>query len=230
MLRALSTLTTPHLADACIRLGIEVRCAPHALRPVTDRIAFVGVARPVRHTGSVDVILEALGTMPEGAVLVVDDDARTDRACIGDLVVLEAYHAGAGAMVVNGLHRDTDDLREIGLPVWSLGSSPTGPLTWDPSPPDALVRCRIGAWGVTTDDVLVGDRDGVILLPAARIDELIDAAATIRDRERYQAMRAREGITLREQFGFDDYLARRATDPDHTFRRHLAQHASSIEE
>ena len=230
MLRALATLSTPHLADACIRIGVAVRCAPPSLRPVTEQVRFAGVAQPIRHTGSVDVILEALGAMQPAGVLVVDDDARTDRACIGDLVVLEAFHAGAAAMVVNGLHRDTDDLRVIGLPVWSLGSSPTGPMAWEPSPADALLSCRLGEWTVTADDVVVGDRDGVILLPADRLDELIDAAGTIRERERYQATRAAEGITLREQFGFDEYLARRVADPEHTFRRHLAQRTSSIEE
>ena len=94
-LREIESLTTPHLADACIRVGIVVRCAPPSLRPVTTQVRFAGPAQPVQHTGSVDVILEALGQMPAGAVLVIDDDARTDRACIGDLTALEAQRSEA---------------------------------------------------------------------------------------------------------------------------------------
>jgi regulator of RNase E activity RraA len=230
MLDALAALTTPHLADACIRIGAPVRCGPPGLRPVAGHARFAGPAQPVRHTGSVDVILEAIGSMPPGAVLVVDDDARTDRACIGDLIVLEARYAGAAAIVVNGLHRDTDDLVEIGLAVRSLGSSPTGPLEWSPSPPDALTRCQLGEWTVTRDDYLIGDRDGVIIVATAQLDELVRAAAAIRDRERDQAQLAREGTSLREQFGFDEYLAKRASSPTLTFRQHLAARSASIEE
>ncbi len=116
-------------------------------------------------------------------------------------------------MVVNGLHRDTDELIEIGMPVFSLGASPTGPLEWERGPADALQRCRLGPWEVTLNDVLVGDRDGVIILPAARLDELVAAARTIRDREREQAQLARLGTSLRQQFGFEDYLARGELDP-----------------
>ncbi|MBI5651435.1 MAG: RraA family protein, partial [Chloroflexi bacterium] len=170
------------MADACIRIGATVRCAPSTVRPVTERVKFGGPAQPVRHTGSVDVILEAMGEMAPGAVLVVDDDARTDRACIGDLVVLEARHAGAAALVVNGLHRDTDDLIEIGLPVFSMGSCPTGPLEWAPGPADALARCQLGEWTVTRDDYVIGDRDGVIIVATAQLDELVRVATAIRDR------------------------------------------------
>jgi regulator of RNase E activity RraA len=230
MLDALAALTTPHLADACIRIGALVRCGPPGLRPVAGQARFAGPAQPVRHTGSVDVILEAMGQMPPAAVLVVDDDARTDRACIGDLIVLEARHAGAAAIVVNGLHRDTDDLIEIGLPVHSLGSSPTGPLEWVPGPPDALSRCLLGEWTITHDDFLIGDRDGVIIVAASQIDDLLQAATTIRDRERAQAELARRGTSLREQFGFDDYLTRRAANPTLTFRQHLTERSASIEE
>jgi 4-hydroxy-4-methyl-2-oxoglutarate aldolase len=230
VLREIKSLTTPHLADACIRIGIAVRCAPPSLRPVTSQVRFAGPAQPVRHTGSVDAILEAIGQMPPGAVLVIDDDARTDRACVGDLTVLEALHGGANAMVVNGLHRDTDELIAIGMPVFSLGASPTGPLEWERGPADALQQCRLGQWEVTLNDVLVGDHDGVIILPAERLDELVAAARTTRDREREQAHRARQGTSLRQQFGFDDYLARRELDPNRTFRQHLVERSASIEE
>lgn len=225
----LLSVSTAHLADACLMVGVAVRCVPSQLRPVTGQARFGGPAQPVRHTGSVDVILEAIGQMVPGAVLVVDDDGRTDRACIGDLTALEAAHGGAAAMVVNGLHRDSEELAELGLVVFSLGSSPTGPLEWAPSPPDALERCRLGPWEVTRDDVVVGDRDGVIILPAQRMNELVDVARTIRDREQHQARLAHQGTTLREQFDFDAYLAARATNPELTFRQHLAARSASIE-
>ncbi|HWL43732.1 MAG TPA: hypothetical protein VNQ73_12360 [Ilumatobacter sp.] len=225
----LMSVSTAHLADACLVVGVTVRCAPSALRPVTAQVRFAGPAQPVRHTGSVDAILEAIGQIAAGTVLVIDDEGRTDRACIGDLTALEAAHAGAAAMVVNGLHRDTEELTELGLPVFSLGSSPTGPLEWTPSPPDALEQCRLGQWEVTGDDVLVGDRDGVIILPVQRVNELVDAARTIRDRERHQARLARQGTPLRDQFDFDAYLAARAQNPELTFRQHLAARSASIE-
>ncbi len=225
----LLSVSTAHLADACLGFGVEVRCAPFGLRRVSGDTRFAGPAQPVRHTGSVDVILEAAGVMPEGAVLVVDDDARTDRACIGDLATLEAHEGGAAAIVVNGLHRDTDELVAIGMPMFSLGSSPTGPLEWFPSPPDALERCSLGPWEVTVDDVIVGDRDGVIIVPASGVDELVAAAVSIRDRERRQADLARAGTTLRDQFDFYGFLAERACNPAHTFREHLAQRSASIE-
>lgn len=225
----LTSVSTAHLADACLIVGVDVRCASSALRPVGAHAVFAGRAQPVRHTGSVDVILEAIGRMPPGAALIIDDDGRTDRACIGDLTAIEAFHAGAAAMVVNGLHRDTSELIDIGLPVFSLGSSPTGPLEWSVSPIDAFERCRLGPWEITTSDIVVGDLDGVIILPIDCVDDIAVAAVTIRDRERRQAGRAREGVTLRRQFAFDEYLADRQRDPTRTFRQHLADRSLSIE-
>jgi regulator of RNase E activity RraA len=229
-LHDLNDLTCAHLADACIRLGADVRCGPAGLRAVTPGSTFAGPAQPVVHTGSVDIILEALSVMAPGGVLVIDDGARTDRACIGDLMALEAHLAGASAMVINGLHRDTAELLEIPMPVFSLGSCPTGPLSWETSPPSALQQCRLGEWTITADDVIVGDADGVIVLPSARLDELIEAARGIRDRERRQAAKARAGTPLREQFDFAGFLTKRTNDPTYSFRQHLTHRAASIEE
>ena len=54
------TLTTAHLADACIRAGLAVRCAPAPTRAVVPGSRLLGPALPARHVGSVDVFLEAL--------------------------------------------------------------------------------------------------------------------------------------------------------------------------
>jgi regulator of RNase E activity RraA len=59
-----------------------------------------------------------------GKVLVVDNTGRRDEACIGDLIALETKMAGLAAIVIWGLHRDTPEILQIGLPVFSLGASP----------------------------------------------------------------------------------------------------------
>lgn len=222
-----AALTTAHVADACVRAKVPVRCVGvTAVHP--GRLA--GRVLPAQHAGSVDVFLEAFGTAEPGDVLVVDNAGRTDEACVGDLVVLEAKAAGLAGLVVWGLHRDTADIQAIGLPVYSLGALPTGPLRLDPLPPDALSTATIGEWTVTSADVVVADADGAVFVPADRTDELFALAESIRDTERRQAELIRSGRTLRDQVRFDEYLAARAADPTLTFRAHLRKKGGAIEE
>jgi regulator of RNase E activity RraA len=225
-----ATLTTAHLADACIRAQIPVRCAPAPLRAVAPGSRLAGRVAPARHVGSVDIFLEALeGTTP-GDVLVVDNGGRLDEACVGDLVALEAQAAGLDGIVIWGLHRDTADIRAIGLPVFSLGAIPTGPLRLDPRPEGALAAATVGDWTVDREDLVVGDDDGVLFVPAAHAADLVTLAETIRDAERGQAERMRAGVSLRRQVGFDTYLARRRQAPSLTFREHLRAVSGAIEE
>lgn len=139
------TLTTAHLADACVRAQVPVRCAPAPLQAVLPGVRVAGRVRPARHVGSVDIFLEAFETAEPGDVLVVDNGGRTDEACAGDLVVLEASTAGLAGVVIWGLHRDTADVRAIGLPVFSQGSLPTGPQRLDARPADALAAATVGS-------------------------------------------------------------------------------------
>ncbi|ONI68625.1 dimethylmenaquinone methyltransferase [Kribbella sp. ALI-6-A] len=222
-----AALTTAHVADACVRAKVPVRCVSlTADQP--GRLA--GRVLPTQHVGSVDVFLEAFGRAEAGDVLVVDNAGRRDEACVGDLAVLEAKAAGLAGLVVWGLHRDTADIRAIGLPVYSLGAIPTGPLRLDPLPADALTTATIGEWAVSNQDVVLADDDGVVFVPADRVDELIALAESIRDTERRQAALVASGTSLREQVRFDEYLAARAADPGLTFRAHLRARGGAIEE
>ncbi|MFG1673401.1 RraA family protein [Micromonospora sp. NPDC049282] len=225
-----AALTTAHVADACLRAGVPVRCAPAAVRPVRAGWRLAGRVRPARHTGSVDVFLEAIDRASEGDVLVVDDGGRTDRACVGDLVVREAQAAGLAGLLVWGAHRDTADLTAVGLPVFSVGVTPTGPLELGPAPAGALDSARVGPWTVGPGDLVLADDDGALFVPADRAGELLDLAGSIRDTERRQADRIAAGESLRTQVGFGDYLAARAADPTLTFRAHLRAVGGAIEE
>jgi regulator of RNase E activity RraA len=229
MLDRFATLTTPHLADACLRVGVPVRCAPAGLRALTAGMRIAGRVLPAVHAGSVDVFLEAASTARPGDVLVADNGGRLDEACIGDLAVLDARAAGIAGIVIWGLHRDSADIRGIGLPLFSLGALPTGPQRLDQRIPDALTAARVGEWTVTSEDAVFGDEDGVLFVPLDRVDEVLDVAAGIAATEGRQADLIRSGTSLREQVRFGDYLAARAADPALTFRDHLRGMGGEIE-
>ncbi|MFG3114707.1 RraA family protein [Streptomyces sp. NPDC048197] len=230
MLSSFTDLSTPLVADACVRRGAPLRTAPAGIAPVVPGQRVAGRALPVRHYGSVDVFLEAFAQAEAGDVLVIDNGGRTDEACIGDLTVLEAEAAGVAGLVVWGLHRDTPELVDIGRPVFSYGACPPGPVRLDEREPEALTTARFGEHLVGRDDLVFGDDDGVLFLAAEHAEEVLATAHEIRRTERDQARKIRAGQTLRDQTAFDDYLARRAADPTYTFRQHLRRIGGAIEE
>jgi regulator of RNase E activity RraA len=227
--RRFAALTTAHIADGCIRADVDVRCAPAGIQAREPGTTLVGRALPARHVGSVDVFLEAFGAAQPGDVLVVDNGGRVDESCVGDLVTLEAKGAGVSGILIWGLNRDTVDIRAIGTPVFSLGTIPTGPLHSTERPADALTAATIGEWTVSADDIVFGDADGALFVPADRVDAVLGFAETIRDTERAQAVKIGAGTSLREQVRFSDYLTVREANPRLTFRDHLKSVGGAIE-
>ena len=226
----LDLLSTPHLADACLRVGVPVRCAPSDLQAIDVTMHCAGRVRPARHVGSVDIFLEALEHAEPGDVLVVDDAGRHDRSCVGDMVTREVQMAGLAGIVIWGCHRDTLELLEIGLPFFSQGKISTGPLSVDRRSPDALEWARVGNWVVSPEDVVVGDCDGVIFLPIDRLPEIVSAAEAIRNTEHQQAEMVRCGKSLRAQLAFNDYLAEYSRNSAYGFREHLRKIGGAVEE
>lgn len=217
----LDGLSTPHLADGCLHIGVPLRCGPAGLLPLAPALRCAGRVRPVRHVGSIDVFLEALRYAVPGEVMVIDNGGRLDEACIGDIVAIEARNAGIAGIVVWGLHRDDGELRDLGLPVFSLGAFPTGPQRLHARPADAFERAAVGAHCVTDGDVVVADSNGVLFIPGNCLDAVATAAARVRDTEFRQLAAMAQGRGYRDQVRFADYLARREDNPGYGFRLHL---------
>ena len=100
----------------------------------------------------------------------------------------------------------------------------------DPREGDALSAARVGHFIVTRDDVAFADADGVLFAAEEQVEPILEMAKDIWEKERRQAQAIRIGTPLREQVRFDDFLARRAREPNYTLRQHLRSIGGAIEE
>lgn len=227
---AFNSLSTPLIADACVRLGIPLRLAPGGIHPAIKGSRLAGRVLPTRHYGSVDIFLEAMESAESGDILVIDNGGRMDEGCIGDLTALEARACGLAGIVVWGGHRDTPELVKIGFPVFSYGTCPAGPLRLDSREEAALKSAHFGKHLIGRDDFIFADEDGAVFVAQQRLKDVLTAAQAIGQKERDQAAAIEAGKTLRQQLRFKEYLAKRKTDPGYTFRKHLRTLGGAIEE
>jgi 4-hydroxy-4-methyl-2-oxoglutarate aldolase len=225
-----SNLSTALVADACLRLKVSLRVATPGISPLAPGMRLAGRVLPARHRGSVDVFLEAMKRALPGDVLVIDNDGRNDESCVGDLTVMEARSWGLAGLVVRGYHRDTKELVQLGLPVFSYGSFSAGPRRLDRREALDLSSTQWDGFTVDRDDVVFADDDGVLFVSWNKIEDILKAATSIWKVERKQAEKIQAGKKLSEQLDFEHYLEKRNSDPSYTFRRHLRERGGAVEE
>ncbi len=143
---------------------------PARPRPLLQR---TGAAR-ARARDDNGPVAGAVAVAQPGDVLVVDGASRDAVALVGGIVGRRALARGVVAIVVDGCIRDLDELVELGLPVYALGTTPLPPSKLDVRDPVDAVIC--GDREIRRGDVVTGDRDGVVVVPAARWDEVRAAA------------------------------------------------------
>jgi 4-hydroxy-4-methyl-2-oxoglutarate aldolase len=190
VLDALKDVPAGFVIDAIGRSG----ALRHDIRPVWAGPRFVGSALPVWTTARDNLApYAAIKFAKPGDVMMIATDGFEAASVIGDLIIGMMKNAGIIAAVTDGLVRDVPGIIEVGIPIYARGVTPNSPFKHGPGTigqPIALGGRRIEA-----GDLVVGDGDGVAIVPRGRIDELIAELPAIRDKEAQMDKLVRSGAT-----------------------------------
>jgi 4-hydroxy-4-methyl-2-oxoglutarate aldolase len=170
---------TGHLTDAMNGRGALAA----SIKPIDPATAsFAGTAITCE-TGAHDnlAIMGALALAQPGDVIIAASDGFTGTAVVGDNVALMARNAGVVAIVTDGMARDQDGIIGAGVPLFSSGITPNSCVRSGPG--RIGFTCVVGGVTVSAGDVIVGDRDGVVVVPATLVDQVIERLKSIRSAE-----------------------------------------------
>jgi 4-hydroxy-4-methyl-2-oxoglutarate aldolase len=182
---------TGHIVDA-----MQGRAAlDHHIKPVDpDHANFVGSALTCQ-TGADDnlAILAALVLAQPGDVIVAAADAFSATAVVGDNVTMMAKNKGVAAIVIDGMARDSYGIVPVGLPVFSRGITPNSCVRSGPGRVGLPVVC--GGVAVQPGDVVLGDRDGVVVIPQMELETIVSRLDEVRRMEEETQKKIRAGMT-----------------------------------
>jgi 4-hydroxy-4-methyl-2-oxoglutarate aldolase len=204
---ALRRLYTGAVADILDEMGLHEQCLPADLRPLDERMVVAGPVFPVRgrsrhYDDGNDPRyrqMDMLDAIPPRAVLVMDPGDETRAAHWGELMSNTALGKGAAGAVIAGGVRDCRQILELGFPVFCRYRSPlTAVYRYDIA--EFGTPIRIGGVKIVPGDYVHGDIDGILIIPAAAIDEVIARSESVRDREDIVRAQLQEGGSIRELF------------------------------
>jgi 4-hydroxy-4-methyl-2-oxoglutarate aldolase len=154
----------------------------HRIKPIDPASRFVGSALTVR-AGARDNLAAAaaLDLIQPGDVLVIAAQGFAEAAVIGDNMTRIAQMRGAAAIVTDGAVRDTADLLAIGLPVFAPHVTPNS--AYGSGPGEVGLPIALGDIAIASGDLVLGDRDGVIVVPQAQLDTIAAALDEVARRE-----------------------------------------------
>lgn len=166
-----SAFASSILADVAGRRGaMDARIAPltHATRIAGP--AFTVEVRP----GDNLMIHAAMAMARPGDVLVIDGKADRTCALMGAIMMNTCKELGFGGVILDASLRDTEELLELGFPVYSIGANPNGPTKGVAGRINWSITC--GGVAVNPGDLIVGDADGVVVIEREKAESLLGLA------------------------------------------------------
>lgn len=194
------------VADSLDELGYERRTLPSAIDGLTHDTSVAGIAYPVSghpveaadYDENVRRFLRMLGDAPEHSVVVYETN-DAEAAHLGELSTTALAARGCRGAVIDGGVRDVRFILEQGFPVFARYRTPAdAPPRWRLDEWD--VPARVGEVEVRPGDVLVGDVDGVVCVPRAVSEEVLELAEETAETEDEIRELVRDGVDPLEAF------------------------------
>jgi len=198
-------ISTSTISDALDKMGIPGGCL--GIEPLVQGVKMAGPALTVRYipVGAVKgTVGDYIDQAKAGDVIVLDNGGRKDCTVWGDILTLTAQQKGIAGTVIDGVCRDVSAILEDRYPLFSRGKfMMTGK---DRVMVEATNQpVSIGGTQVRPGDIMVGDDNGVVVVPFERAVDVLEAASAIDALEENIKLAVRKGNTLqeaREKFGY----------------------------
>jgi 4-hydroxy-4-methyl-2-oxoglutarate aldolase len=192
IVKALTGAMTGHLVDAMGGSGaLDWRIKPLGQKSP----AFCGVAVTCDAGPSDNLALfGALDAVKPGDVILVATGAYMGAAVTGDLLAGMARNCGAAAIVTDGAVRDVAGILDVGIPVFCAGVTPNSPARNGPG--TVGLPITLGGVAIASGDIVVGDGDGVVIVPRERAEDVIRSLVAIRDAEVSLEAKVKAGLRI----------------------------------
>src|SRR4051794_18961178 len=183
------------LADVAGRRGtMDGRIAA-----VSPSLSMAGPAFTIEVRPGDNLMIHAGMTMARpGDVLVIDGKADRTCALMGSIMISACRKLGLAGVVLDAAVRDTEELRELGFPVYAVGANPNGPTKFVPGRINWPVSC--GGVAVHPGDLVIGDADGVVVIEREKAASLLELAQAKVDDERKRLADIAAGKNLRPKW------------------------------
>jgi regulator of RNase E activity RraA len=172
------------------------------MRPLTKETRFVGPALTVRlEPGNQVDCLDALSVAQDGDVIVVDAAGETETSIWGGLMAGLCQMKGVVGAVVDGGIRDTDEIRDLGFFIFAKGIVPRSthsPYSGRMDPIEVNVPIQCAGVIVHPGDLVLGDENGVVVIPLENAAEVLAKAQEQAEKEELTRAKIREGKTVEE--------------------------------
>ena len=171
------------VSNLCDSMGRTHNAGGGALRPMHRGGTLCGPALTVRTAPGDNLLIhKAIDLAQPGDVIVVDGGGALDAALIGDIMTSYALTRGVAGFVIDGAVRDTKELAMRDLPVYARGISPRGPTREGPG--EINVAVSIGGTVVHPGDIVVGDADGLVIVPPSQAQSILAAVTNLLAKEK----------------------------------------------
>ncbi len=149
-------------------------------------------------------IHKAIYEAPVGSVLVIDAQGFTNAGAFGDILATACMQQGIVGLVLDGACRDANDIEAMGFPVFCKTTNPGGTVKESVGILNQPIQC--GGLMVHPGDLVVGDRDGVAVIPQSKAEQVINDAIAKNQKEEEIRQRILEGVSTIDLLGLDSKL------------------------